>query len=798
MFIAHINNKGEQQSCKDHSLGTARIAKDRLSCINLGDAAFLAGVLHDAGKFTDEFNDYIKKAYNKEKVNKGSVIHTFTGCSYILNKYHKGDLGYEDITSEIIAYSIGAHHALFDCVNEDGDSGFDHRLFKQPEYDNRAINNVFNDCISSDDIDALFKSAILEIKDKIDCLFEADYGKNDSLVKIYYIGMLTRLLLSSVIDGDRIDTFNFMIGETKDLHNLLPDWETGINNLNKYLDSFEKNNEIEIARNELSNICADFSNNKPDIYELKLPTGAGKTLSSMKYAIKHLIKYKKKRIFYIAPLISILEQNSRVIKEALGNSVTVLEHHSSVVMEDDSNDVIEEEINKNTYQLLTDNWDSPIVITTLVQFLFTLFGGKTSQVRRFSSLVDSVIIIDEVQTVPRKMLSLFNLAINFLKLSCNATVILCSATQPSFDKLDINMLVSPYKFLTDEQEDYFSSVFKRSDISFGGSYKLEDMPSYIEEVLNNSDSLLVVCNKKKQAEYIYNKLNGCDASIYHLSASMCATHREDILKRIIDSLYNKEKVICVSTQVIEAGVDISFSTVIRFEAGLDSIIQSNGRCNRHGELEGVAHTYVVRCMDEDLTRLEDIRIAKNAMTELLEDFNENSSIYDNDLTSKKSISIFYDLLYRSYNIKKTYYYVSNIDNKLLYILSDNNKWASKKKHANNYFLNQAFKTAGFYFDPLDNDMVTLLVPYNEGEEIIVDLCSERAKYDILYAKRLIGKAKKYSVSLMRYQVKELKNKGAIYNIFSDSIMVLKKEYYDNNTGVIDGKEGVKECNILIL
>lgn len=807
MYIAHINENDEIQTCKNHSVGTARISKDRLESVNLGNVAYLSGILHDAGKFTDDFKKYIIDSHNNVPVRKGSVIHTFAGCSYILKKYHTGSLDIHDVTAELIAYAIGAHHGLFDCIDDNGKCGFEHRLHHQSQYDDIAMANFFNECLSESDIDTYFHNSISETENMIHILFDEIYEdeEKENCVRLFYIGLLARLILSAVIDGDREDTYRFMsgqqfasIGTIKSLN-----WKLLINNIENYLSSKECNTPIQKARAELSDICAQFSMNEPDIYQIKLPTGAGKTLSGLRYALYHSEKYNKKRIIYVAPLISILEQNVKVIKEAVGDSSIVLEHHSNVVIEDDRKVGGQEcEIDKDSYQLLTENWNSPIIVTTLVQFLNTLFGGKTSQVRRFASLVDSVIILDEVQTVPYKMISIFNLAINFLKKACHATILLCSATQPTFEQLDYKMLISSKSLLSKEQESYYMDMFSRSQIVFDGSFKLERIPEYIQNLIDTNNSILIICNKKGQSEYLFHAMKDMNIHIFHLSAAMCAAHREDVLKKMNYALLQREnKVICIATQVIEAGVDISFETVIRFEAGLDSIIQANGRCNRNGEMKGLAVTHIIRCSDEDLTKLEDIRLAKNASTELLEDYNQNKDLYQNNISSHNSVEAYYNYLFRLFDDKKTCYYIPKYEDYLINLLSDNGRWFEMYHSTNNkmpYFINQAFLSAGSVFEPLDTDTISVLVPYGEGAEIINGLGSGKAKYDIRFAKELINKAKKYSVSVMHYQAKNMIVQNAIYKIFNDSIYVLREDFYNSETGIVNGKEERTQCSTLIL
>lgn len=794
MFIAHINDKDEYQTCTEHCVNTANFAKNKLESIKLENTAYLSGILHDAGKFSNEFNEYITQSHEGKTVRKGTVIHSFAGCSYILNNYHKRNLDESDVTAEIIAYAIGGHHGLFDCINENGESGFKHRLMKQLEYDQKAICSFFDNCLSKAKIDEIFNDCVKEIKKKINIIIELSNENADEL--FLYTGLLCRLILSAVIDGDRKDTYNFMVGK-KDylLDNRVIDWNKYANNIDLYVEGIDCKTPIQKARRELSEICMEFADNPTDIYELKLPTGAGKTLSSLRYAVHHASKMNKKRIIYVAPLISILEQNVGVIKRAVGDDKIVLEHHSNIVKDED---FTEQSINSNL--LLTENWDSPIVVTTLVQFLYTLYGGKTSQIRRFSSLADSVVILDEVQTVPWRMISLFNMAINFLKNICNTTILLCSATQPTFSTVEHKMFVSEKKFLSDDKEKYFMSVFKRSKIINDGKYKLNEVVDYLQKIANDNNSVLVICNKKTQSEYLYKSFCDDDVNKFHLSASMCMEHREHVLRQIKSELDMDSKVICIATQVIEAGVDISFDVVVRFEAGIDSIVQANGRCNRNGEIDGVASTYVINCIDESLSKLPEIQKAKSATVELLYDYEKDCTKYDEDICSTKSVNQYYNILYGQFKGTKYMEYVTRKypNTNLFEMLSSNDDWRTKKGEGDDYFLNQAFKTAGMEFEPLDSQTVSVLVPYGEGVKIINDLCSEKARYDIGFARKTIQKAKRYSVSVFNYQEKILKGKNAIYTVLNDSVMILRDEFYDENIGLITEKEADKTCNMLIV
>ena len=799
MFTAHIqSDTGLEQTCKQHCLNTARYAEEDLAGIGLGEAGWFAGAIHDMGKFTDAFNAYIHKSAQGIPVKKGSVIHTFAAVSYVLNRFHhtRGNaVSMDNICAEIFAYAAGAHHGEFDCIDPDGKAGFFHRLKKQPEYDDAAVNNFYRECISEKDLNKEFSEGASELSAALQNIA----GKAGDKQEVYfYEGLFARLLLSSVIDGDRRDTAEFMSGA--DYSDVIPAdgalWTDLLNALEKHLLQMDNSSGIQAARRELSDCCREFSSCEEGIYRLDLPTGAGKTLSGMRFALAHAAEKNKKRIIYVAPLISILDQNAEVIRNNIERSDVVLEHHSSIVMDEMTDDEL------HRYELLAETWDSPIIITTLVQLLNTLFSGKTTCIRRFQSLAESVIIFDEVQTVPDNMLTLFNLALNFLAEICHTTILLCSATQPCLEELEHPMNIRKEQFVPDNKMQQYQEVFKRTNIIWQGDYQLNDVPEFINALLQGSESILVICNKKMQAERLFNAEKDIDGvKVFHLSSAMCMTHRKKTLKNMYQALQNHEKMVCISTQVIQAGVDISFSTVVRFAAGLDSVVQAAGRCNRSGESSSPLTVYVINCVDEQLNMLPSIQREKSAFLELVHDYERDPRKYKNDLASAEAIRTYYKYLYRDINKigGQMDFVIAKGKPSILELLSDNvtfKNLCTVQKDLGPYMTMQAFKTAGEYFRVIDSDAKTVIVPYlDEGKEIISNLYSERAQWDYSYLKTLLNQAKAYSVSVYDWQFKKLEQDGNIHQV-QEFIYTLDESCYDNQIGL--KLEGGNEKCIQIL
>lgn len=254
----------------------------------------------------------------------------------------------------------------------------------------------------------------------------------------YYIGFLIRMLLSTLIDSDWSDAASFIHEDEKKWDKILKEfrWEYMINNLETKISQFEQNTKLNKLRLEISNECMKSSERERGIYKLNVPTGGGKTLSVMRFALKHAEKYSMNRIIYAAPYKSILEQNADEYKKSLLgkarslNDRLILEHHGDVLKSDDSSDT---DNNKIT-EYLINSWDAPVILTTTVQLLLTLFSSNKASIRRTHKLYNSVIIIDEFQSIPIKSISLFNLAINALSEFFNATVVLCTATQPPYEE----------------------------------------------------------------------------------------------------------------------------------------------------------------------------------------------------------------------------------------------------------------------------------------------------------------------------------------------------------------------------
>lgn len=788
-FPAHIRHSEQEkviQTVSEHCRNTARYAAETLEPAGLYHTGYLAGLLHDMGKAKEEFRQYIEKASEGGDVRRGSVNHTFCAVIYLMERYHTKGAPAALLTAEVISYAAGAHHGLFDCVNLSQESGFEYRLLKDREeicYQ-EAAGNFLASCADKTEIDREFALACGEIADMLKRMRAKLQRSNQH----FLLGLLTRLVLSAVIDGDRRDTAAFMSGREPVGTGGAPVtlWRDLLCVVEQKTAGLDRSGGINQIRHQFSEACGEFANRPGGIYRLNLPTGAGKTLAGLRYALAHAANHGKRRILFVIPLLSILEQNSAVIRHCIGREDVVTEHHSNVVKTFETPEALDR------YELLCESWETPVLITTLVQLLNSMFDGRTTSIRRFHALIDSVIVIDEVQTVPMKMLHLFNAAVNFLAHCCGASVILASATQPRLDLAGEALCYTPPGDIVPYDPAAFG-VFKRTrmvDKTSPYGMSIEEAGDFCAALAQSAQSLLVICNTKASARGLFQELRGRGLSgVVHLSASMCARHRVDTLAQLRASLESGEKCICVSTQLVEAGVDVSFETVVRMEAGIDSLVQAAGRCNRSGEFGRICDAYIcnLRPGCENLSMLHEIEIAQRCTRSLLWEYKKQPEKFQGDLLSRESVSAYYEKLLQDADIRKQAGYPCRLGGRtenLFNLLADNADNLERVRFRGRYYLNQAFQTAGAAFQVFDEETTDIIVPYlEEGRQLAADLLSQRAAADMAYTAALLQSAKLYTVSIFGYERQKLEEMGMLYSDSENRFLILNGMCYSEATGL---------------
>ncbi len=773
--IAHIRqNDHEKQTVADHCRQTAELAARYGQDIGVAASAELAGWLHDVGKLTQEFNKYIS---GDSVIRRGDLDHSFAGAKYLIEKATILADNSQKKASKIIGRVILSHHGLNDWINEDAQNIFQKRISKE-EYYTEIQQNIEENAFLPD-IDLLLAKAGAEIAIISEKLRKIS---NDAEMYAFYLGMLERELQSVLIDADRTDTADFMSAtKTEAVFDTEKLWEEMQQRMQHKLASFAKKTDaISVQRKSISDRCFEFASHDVHICKLIVPTGGGKTLSSLRFAIEFARQKQMQKIIYIAPFMSILEQNSSVIDEIAGKTA-FLEHHSDIVSEISSDD---ERLHE--YELRTEKWDSPVIATTMVQFLNALFSGKSSAVRRMHRLSRAVIIIDEVQSVPLKCVYLFNLAMNFLAKVCGSTIVLCSATQPPFDMLeDFPLLLDDHSSMTGNFTEDFK-IFRRTNVIYQekkGGYSYDEAADFCRECFAENSSLLVIVNTKASAKELYQRLKNInDALVFHLSTNMCPAHRRYVISVMKAALDEKKPVICVTTQLIEAGVDISFGCVVRSIAGMDNIAQAAGRCNRNGEFQRECPVYILQLYEEKLWGLGEIKEAQNISEEMLR-VSENT-----DYLSVPLMSDYFQRLYRNAQQRNQrnllrYPLPETTDQDLINLLSLNRH---RNKEKDMKYCGQAFKKAGRLFEVIDNHTIDVIVPYNrDAETIITQLSSEQDPYELM---KLLRQAQKYTVNMYSGTEQALHRESAIYTLNCGqnkecSVQILDKRFYNTDYGV---------------
>lgn len=559
-WIAHISEDGKRtQTVDKHECGAAALAREFGEAFGLWDVAAFLARNHDAGKFGSQFQKYIRGELRRH------VDHSTAGAKYLWeNRKTYAEIGV------LGAFCISGHHSgLLDRgtkVSEPGEPTLLGRMKKEiPEYE--------------------------EIKEHI----QSGDGKEREGLRAF-IGeekwdnadwmMLMRMLFSCLVDADFLDTEQFMQGEGRKRDGFpsldaLHEKFFEILHRDGYLQGKTPINE---KRSEILKRCIQMGKGKPGLYTMTVPTGGGKTISSLAFALEQAKMYRKKRIIYVIPYLAIIDQTAEVFRDFLGKEA-VLECHSQVNYEETGAEDTEEDFRLAEYRkLATENWDAPLIVTTSEQFWESLYANRTSKCRKLHNIAESVIIFDEAQMIPVEYLAPCLKALEQLIRNFGCTAVLCSATQPALEPYFGEM--KPTEIMEDIEGLY--QFFRRV------KFQIDQEKSYeeIAEEIGNQKQALCITSTKKEAKEIFDCVE--DEDCFYLSTNLCPAHRKKVVREMKRRLRNGEPCHVVSTSVISVGVDIDFPVVFLEYAGLDSLIQGAGRCNREGKRkaeESVAHVF---------------------------------------------------------------------------------------------------------------------------------------------------------------------------------------------------------------
>lgn len=846
MLLAHreVSKEGKalEQTLYEHLYEVGRRAGHIGKEISLEAFMKLAGYFHDFGKGDRMVQNRIN-GQTKQHIN-----HSSAG-GRILDDYINSDKKLKGLREkkrfryfqEILTYIIFAHHGLYDQVSY---GSTEHHTYLRFQYDKDGDYFYEEDVVPFvQSFDAglqeegepplieLIKIAYEEFKlvyGNIRGLSEKNCDNESQEEEMeYYIACLTRLCLSILKEADIYDSANaFHIPKQHlwDKEERLKVWERASEQIEGMYQKFESSpeiSELNSTRNLLANLAkkAAISNDR-GIFKLELPTGAGKTKAGLRYGVANAMEYNRDRIFYITAYLSVLEQNAADIRKIIDQDEVILEHHSNII--EDTNSELESDEDKDEYNhqaYLRDSWENLIILTTMVQFFNTLYKEKSANIRRFCKLINSVIIIDEVQSLPLKVLSNFNLMMNFMKEVMHCNIVHCTATQPALDSGAMR-----HKLYYGNSEDNKAEIvevnqngmecFRRVDYyNLTGkdartTLSKEELSSYIEAELRVFDSCLVVLNTKGAVANLYHYLeqNLSSTENIYLTTNLCAAHRLDIISDMkIKLLQNRSehthnKIVCISTQLIEAGVDLDFDVVFRSMAGIDSLVQCAGRCNREGKLmlDGrYVHgkLYIIRYEAENLNNLAEIKAAADAAEYAIrkgvgtrEEIRRQGAVQGDD-----SYQLKINDLQRPYFEK---YYVEN-RNKLDYADPKRNssmleELAQNQPDRDAYLIGkhdgltpmmfQAFRSAAENFELIGQNTVGVIVTY-KNQDLLDQLEAAITGQDYARARSLLRKLQRYTVNM--YLTPELGPFIEKNDKISDfGIYFLQKEYYNIKQGVV--------------
>lgn len=544
---AHLQPETQWQLLGDHLVAVGRLAAAKAGHFDAGNMAECAGLLHDLGKYCDEFQARLRGSEKK-------VDHATWGAKIAAERY--GPVGV------LLAYAIAGHHAGL----ADGRESEQNQITPLAKRLTRKLETT---------LDSVWEQEIKLAPNLVGPTMTPRHGQN-----FFQLAFLGRMLYSCLVDADFLDTEAFYnrIENRPQRDDRYPVIEKLREELNRYLAQprFQRTDGVNMIRSHILKEVRSGAENSPGLFSLNVPTGGGKTLSSLAFALDHAVRHGLRRVILVIPFTSIVEQNAAVFREALGElgEQAVLEHHSAFTDEQrDHNDPD----SRDKLRQAAENWEAPIVVTTAVQFFESLFANRSSRCRKLHNIANSVVILDEAQTLPLKLLRPCVAAMGELALNYHSSLVLCTATQPALLQQDgFDGGLTDVRELAPNPDDLHRKL-ERVIVKHVGALTDDELA---ERLLPLAQVLCIV-NNRRHARSLFEQIRNAPGS-YHLTTLMCARHRSEMLYEIRKCLDEGRPCRVVSTSLIEAGVDVDFPQVYRAEAGLDSIAQAAGRCNREG------------------------------------------------------------------------------------------------------------------------------------------------------------------------------------------------------------------------
>ena len=759
-IIAHTREDGSLQTLPEHIEGVAHhcaLFLEEAGLPELAPLGRLLAQLHDAGKAQTAFQRYILGKSEQKAPHSAAGALLATCMLYELSE----ELQLKKLprTSQLLAYAISGHHrGLYDYIEL-------RKELEKKEIEERCTKT---------------KEELPNIKLELRTWVEEHAESTESSLKelAKQVGAteqaqaLIRLLFSCLVDADFLDTEAFMDEERKGRRQEATCGYASLellrDRLTKHMEGFSTEGKINEARRAFLNRCRAHGRTCPKgYYSLFLPTGGGKTLSSMAWALETALNHKAQRIIYVIPYTSIITQTAGIFREIFGEE-NVLEHHSDISFSGD--EAAQEAERYERTRLLAENWDAPIIVTTNVQFFESLFSHKVSRSRKVRSIANSVVVFDEVQMFPTEFLHPMLRLLEDLRYIYGTQLLFCSATLPPFDKdhsssfkkvNDFHQLSDAIQPIVPEDPELFK-VFDRV------IYHLEEKVYTTKELaqeLSQHDSALCIVNSRRDASQLYRALlemGKGPQDVIHLSRNMCSAHLKERIAEVRQRLKAGIPTLVISTQLIEAGVDIDLPIVYRAMSGLDSIVQAGGRCNREGKRPVPGEVHVFSLSD-----------GGKAVKAIAQGQNATRFLLDNDKEHTRS-SMPLELIEAYY--LRYYSSIGSFDTKAiaesLYDVEEAKRWRFD------------FEQASKDFQLIDNVDRDLFVPYGKGKELLEGL----EKHTLYLNHRTMRELQQYHVSISKWRYEELEEARLLSEVVVDretgkSILVLAPQGYDEALGV---------------
>ena len=733
-YLAHVRQLPDgrwiEHFLEEHLLAVAVLAAEFASVFNSQDWARLSGLWHDLGKFREKFQQYIKSVsgYDAEAHIEGApgrVDHSTAGAIHAIEK-----LG---MPGRIIAYLIAGHHAGLPDWNGEAAS-----LFQRLE-NGKAQGYLTEARLAEPD-------AVL-----LDQPPPASLPPKDGSLALWI-----RMLFSCLVDADFLDTEAFMNERRKDLRAGYPALNELLSAFDQYMNDKTANatdSPVNRIRAEVLRQCCEKATLPPGLFSLTVPTGGGKTLSSTAFALNHAMHHGKQRVIYVIPYTSILEQTAEIFRKIFGDE-NVIEHHSN--LDPDKED--------SRSRLATENWDAPIIVTTNVQFFESLFAARTSRCRKLHNIVNSVVVLDEAQLLPPEFLAPILHVMQDLSQNYKVSFVLSTATQPAFSPRPRFAGLKNVQELMDDPDGLYVDL-KRVEAELPQDFNAPRTWESIAEELQRYDSILCIVNSRADCRTLHALM---PRDTIHLSALMCGQHRSEVITDIKQRLKDGISTRVISTQLVEAGVDMDFPVVYRALAGLDAVAQAAGRCNREGTLPGMGKIVVFIPPKPAAPGL--LRKAQQSGQEIMR-------LTEGDPLTRERFEAYFRHYYVSLN--------SLDEENIIGLLDMHNRAEARRAEF-------SFRTAADKFQLIKEEGQTaVIVHYGESHNFIAALEASQ-NMEPHQRRGVLRRLQRYTVNIREQECRKLMTSGDIREIFEGCHIQQTDTLYHSQLGLLLNKDIVFE------